>query len=161
MDNYAGIRNPMRFNQKILFEGMKYGPTEKWAPTDIDLAFELRGKLFVLGEYKFVGEALTMGQRLLLESFCKGWRGDGRKAYAFHAEHNTPTDRNVEGAECIVVKYFNGVVWNKDGQRTVKQFLFDCIHEVAPQQICQTCKNTCNVNPGVESEWCNLWEPNI
>ena len=125
------IQNRARAGQILGFDGLQWGQCR---PTDLDLAIDFQGDVFVFGELKLIGNNLTMGQKYHLQGLVKAIRAGGKIAYAFlahHDEHNTTED--VVVADAVLNMMYDGDRWQlMDETTTVKQFItniHDGIHE--------------------------------
>lgn len=115
------IKNRERAKQLLAFDGMQYG---KCRPTDIDMAVDFKGKVFIFCELKGAALPLTIGQRVHLEGLVKGLTAGGRVAYACLASHDTPrTEDDVSVAEATVVTVFDGKKWTPAGDILVNDWI--------------------------------------
>ena len=75
-------------------------------PTDIDMAIEMHGKLFIFAETKYspapienLFDVVPFGQRLALERMISSLTVP---AICFVSRHNTPVEQDIDMAETIV-----------------------------------------------------------
>ena len=64
------IKNSNKAKQGIDFTGVKWG---KIHPSDVDFVLEFNNKVLILGEVKYKGSELTIGQRLMLDRMADSW----------------------------------------------------------------------------------------
>jgi hypothetical protein len=109
---------PERKKQLIDYRGIRYG---KGTPTDIDGFIEWHGKVFVFYEYKTGNNEMPFGQELAYTHLVDAIRDGGRYAVYFLCKHNTSVDEEINGAECVVEKYYYNGKWYPGGGRTAKE----------------------------------------
>ena len=103
MMDARGIARNRRFaEQGRDFSGLHYGTI---TPTDIDAVLEFKDRAFVFIEAKYQGVALPYGQRLAIERLCDACNEADRASLALIVSHQTPPDRQVNYAACVVVKF--------------------------------------------------------
>ena len=99
------IRNKTKILRRCDFTKMIRG---KVYPSDIDAIIELRGKVFIIIEYKEPGGVIPTGQRLMLENLCDTL-SLAAHAIVLVAEHGEVVDNLFDGATAMVREYrFNG-----------------------------------------------------
>jgi len=74
-----------------------------YTPTDIDFAYDVKGQLFIFGELKFKGVPMPEGQRRFLKAIYEGLTAAGKKVVIIVAEHEAPTDQDIDAGNAIVV----------------------------------------------------------
>ena len=113
------IYNRQRAGQEIDFSGLRYG---KCTPTDIDGLIELGGKVFIFIEYKFGDAPMPFGQKLALERVVD-IMNKTKPSLLVHAQHFSPPEQDIDGANAIVVKVRTGMRWitNWVSGKTVKE----------------------------------------
>lgn len=106
------IKNPSRFNQSIIFEGLKIEmPTQRgWSMSDIDFEFE-NGAIWVKTEVKKSGQKLGIGQRLLIERFCDNLKN--YKTYGFLLWHDCKPSDKISISECKVHSVYHRGCWHE------------------------------------------------
>lgn len=116
------IHYPGRANQVIDYTGLKYMKTA--TPSNLDGFMELRGRLFVLLEYKHsTAQAISFGQQMLIERTTDALHGNGRFSLGVIAQHDAPCSEEINGAESKALT----VRWNgewkdlRESDFTVKQ----------------------------------------
>ena len=75
----------------------------KHTPSDIDLAYEIGGRVFVFGELKLAGVDVPTGQKLLLQHIGEALFEAGKNVLLFIAEHDTEADEIINVGELPVV----------------------------------------------------------
>jgi len=101
------IRNTLQVRQSIDFTGVESGNVH---PTDIDAVLEFDNKILILIEVKRKGNALPVGQRLLLERLTDSWHTG--KAISLVVEHSFKNDhKDIPLAECHVTKAYYKSKW--------------------------------------------------
>ncbi len=101
------IQNRQRSTQVIDYSGLRYG---KCTPTDIDGLIELAGNVFIFIEYKFGNADMPYGQRLALERVVD-IMDTVKPSLLIHAQHFTPPDQDIDGANAKVVKVRTNKTW--------------------------------------------------
>lgn len=84
------IKNPERFYQSTNFTQIGLHAT------DIDLMADIKGRAFVMVEFKCRGTGLTTGQRILFNRQVNAM-GATVPTFAIHAEHDTTPDEDITG----------------------------------------------------------------
>lgn len=96
-------RNRDRATQLLRFDGLKWNTI---TPTDLDFFVDFGGRGFVLGEIKYQGNDLTIGQRLVIERAVDAWWRAGIIAVGFFAWHSvTVGDVFVAQAEVRKIRW--------------------------------------------------------
>ncbi len=108
-----------RSKQIISYRDLRWG---KITPTDIDGFLDFGDKMFVYIEYKFGDTNIPYGQELALRRLVDA---TGKPCILIHATHNFPPDKDIDGANAIVVQIYYKGKWHPDGKRTVKEVI-DC-----------------------------------
>ena len=77
-------------------------------PTDIDMAIEFNGELFIVGEIKYKDTEVKKGQRIYIQRLIDAISRGGLPAIAFVAEHDiAPSmDRDIDAAMTRVREYY-------------------------------------------------------
>jgi len=117
------IRYPARAFQHIDFSGIRYGNA---TPSNVDGVLELEGKLFVILEYKHESaQAMSKGQRMMIERITDGLDSGGKYAIAVIGTHSSPVGKEIDGANSKAVEVRWKGEWKSmdDKNFTVK----DCI----------------------------------
>lgn len=102
------IKYPSRMSQNISFDNLRLNG---FTPSDIDIAYEVKGTTFIFGEIKKKGVNVPTGQSLLLKHIAKGLKEAGKNIMLFVAEHDTQVYEDVD-AGSLSVRY---VYFTKDG----------------------------------------------
>jgi hypothetical protein len=89
------IKNPERFYQSTNFKEIGLHAT------DIDLMADIKGRAFVVVEFKCRGTGLTTGQRILFNRMVEAM-GATVPTFALHAEHDTTPDEDITGDNSTV-----------------------------------------------------------
>tara|TARA_R100001510_G_C7646632_1_gene203926 strand:+ start:212 stop:616 length:405 start_codon:yes stop_codon:yes gene_type:complete len=93
------IKHRGRMGQLKSFRELFIG---KYTPSDIDLAYEIGGRVFVFGEIKLSGVEVPTGQRLLLQHIGEALFEAGKNVLLFVAEHDTKPDEVINVGELPV-----------------------------------------------------------
>jgi hypothetical protein len=80
------IKYPDRMAQNKDFRNLKLNG---YTPSDIDVVYEVKGRVFIFGELKVEGTRLPTGQALLLQHIGDVLHAAGKSALIFVAEHDT------------------------------------------------------------------------
>ena len=94
------IKYKERMGQLKSFRNLFIG---KHTPSDIDLAYEIDGRVFIFGELKLAGTEVPTGQRLLLQHIGEALYEAGKNVLLFIAEHDTSPDEIVDVGKLPVV----------------------------------------------------------
>ena len=94
------IKYPERMAQLKSYRELFIG---KYTPRDIDLAYEIGGKVFVFGELKHTSIGVPTGQRLLLQHIGEAIFEAGKNVLLFIAEHETEPDEIINVGKLPVV----------------------------------------------------------
>ena len=94
------IKYPERMAQLKSYRELFIG---KYTPSDIDLAYEIGGKVFVFGELKHTSIGVPTGQRLLLQNIGEAIFEAGKNVLLFIAEHDTEPDEIINVGKLPVV----------------------------------------------------------
>lgn len=119
-ENRGKITNPRRKMQLIDYSKLRYG---NGTPTDIDGFMELEDKGFAFFEYKLEGTQMPEGQKKALTRLVNALAsGTPKEAILFECFHNAKDpNKDIDGANSIVGRYFYEGGWFNGGGRTVKQ----------------------------------------
>ena len=114
------IQNRDRKKQIIDFSQLRY---ESITPTDLDGFIEYRNKLFVLYEYKYKKErSMSKGQYKALVRLIDAVQRGGLDAALFLVKHDQENpEKDIDGANSIVDRYYYKGKWNYNVNRTAKQ----------------------------------------
>lgn len=105
------IKNSNKAKQGIDFTGVKWG---KIHPSDVDFVLEFNNKVLILGEVKYKGSELTIGQRLMLERMADSWHtGFSFIIFVHHTHDDDTTDIPLE--KCEVYKIYHNKKWHSLG----------------------------------------------
>ena len=96
-----------RAGQVIDYSGLRI---RKITPTDMDGLIEYNNHCFIFIEYKGVGIELPLGQSLALERLVAALT---KPAILLHAEHSTPVEQDIDGANARVIRYYFDNQWRK------------------------------------------------
>lgn len=134
------IINESKFKQGILFRWLREDPKDLRTGTDIDFSYEGKVKdedgkfirndngqlkrVWLMGEVKEYGKAITRGQEILFENFCNNMKG-GYECYALLLWHREDSDKDIYIKDCIVAKLYHNGKWSdviaKRGEVTFKE----------------------------------------
>lgn len=113
--------NTDRAKQLISFGGLQWGRNNR--PTDVDALFELRDKLYVIIEAKYVGNQMPFGQKLALTRLCDDL-SVVKPALLILANHSTPVEEMVDLASAAVNEFrFKRKWWVPDKSYTVRELM--------------------------------------
>jgi len=109
MDTKRGCLDPDNMDRYIQaklmsFEGLLR--RRKITPTDVDLFYEMDGKLFIFGESKVEGTEMKYGQKTAFINLIDTLHKGGAMAFYFHCEHNVPLGEIIKVKDCIVKEYY-------------------------------------------------------
>lgn len=118
----TNIRNIDYASQCASFEGINIG---NCSPTDIDLFMEIGNKLFIIGEGKYAGCPVPMGQKLALERISD-LISKTKQCVLIVWTHMTPPGELVVIKDCLVREFrYDGKWYAEGGSRTVAQLIKD------------------------------------
>lgn len=95
----GAIKWPDRMGQNKDFSNLVLGG---FTPTDVDVAYDKRGEVFIFGELKAEGVPLPMGQRRLLMALLQLCLASGKECLVFVAEHNTDPSQPIDVGNLLV-----------------------------------------------------------
>ncbi len=101
------IENKDRARQIISFKELRWGNI---TPTDIDCFIEYHNKTYVHIEAKLFGVDIQDGQMLAYERQCDDLQ-KVKQAFFIIARHDTPAEKDVILADCIVEKFRHCGQW--------------------------------------------------
>ena len=108
------IRNTKQVRQTIDFTGIESG---KIHPTDIDVVLEFDNEVLILMEVKRKGNAIPIGQRLVLERIANSWHTN--KVVVLYVTHNFKNDnKDIPLSECNVDSIYINKEW-KDAKQEI------------------------------------------
>ena len=110
MQTRGKINNRRRAAQLRDFSGLRF---DNITPTDIDLYLDFQDRLHVFVEFKFGDAQIMRGQELALERLVNGMNCESRTAIAMIAQHNHPPHEDIDAANTIVTRLYNGNGWLK------------------------------------------------
>jgi len=118
--NRGIIQNRERKRQIIDYSGLRYG---KITPTDLDGFIEYRNELFALYEYKYKKErGMSAGQYKALVRVIDAVQRGGLEAALFLVKHDQEDpEKDIDGANSIVDRYYYKGKWNYNVNRTAKE----------------------------------------
>jgi len=87
------IKFPQRMAQNKDFKNLKING---YTPSDIDVAYEIGGRVFIFGELKLAGVGVPRGQALLLQRMGEALHAAKKSALVFVAEHNTDASEPID-----------------------------------------------------------------
>jgi hypothetical protein len=113
------VKNMSKLSRPIIFDGF----TPKFQLTDIDFVWELKNKFLILGEVKEFGKDITIGQAITTTRIVDAWNSDPNKiGIIIFAQHH-PDVTEIQLADCIVNKIYDGS-WKELKQSvTVSKFI--------------------------------------
>ena len=106
------IRDRRALQQFLSFDNLAYG---KLHPSDIDLAFEFKGKAWVFVEVKRKGTKWPRGQSILYERLTTDLIAAGKKCLTIRASHTVPVRDDVDVSECEVHHYLDKTFQRNSG----------------------------------------------
>ena len=124
----SAFNNEDRARQLVEFD-LFQSKNNKIGLSDIDFAFEIKGKWLIIGDVKLHDKSIPLGQKLLLTRIAQHWEAvPGCKAAVIRAQHEVTDDKeNVKLSETIVTDIFfnnaRGWHWekpNKTFENTLK-----------------------------------------
>ena len=77
-----------------------------YTPSDIDVAYEIGGRVFIFGELKFAGVGVPRGQALLLQHIGEALHAAGKSVLIFTAEHNTDACESIDVGNLLVTSLY-------------------------------------------------------
>lgn len=95
----GAIKWPDRMAQNKDFSNLVL---DGFTPTDVDVAYDKRGEVFIFGELKAEGVPLPMGQRRLLMALLQLCLASGKECLVFVAEHNTDPSQSIDVGNLLV-----------------------------------------------------------
>jgi len=106
------IKNRARKQQILSYAGCKWG---KISFSDIDAIMEIRNKVYIVVEVKYLDAPVPTGQRILLEHLNQALAKAGKYCLTIVASHSVDdTAQDVDLATCQVKQiYINGHWINK------------------------------------------------
>lgn len=122
------IKYKERMGQLKSFRNLFIG---KHTPSDIDLAYEIDGRVFIFGELKLAGAEVPTGQRLLLQHIGEALYEAGKNVLLFIAEHDTSPDEIVDVGKLPVVYMW----YTHGGQVKTMQDVNRSVADVCKQYI--------------------------
>ena len=94
------IRYPARSTQLIDFSGVRFGNA---TPSNVDGLLEIKGKLFVVLEYKHTSaQKIPLGQRMMIERLADQLGVGDCCSIAIIATHDAPVGKEIDGANAVV-----------------------------------------------------------
>ncbi len=115
------IKNRERARQLVDFHELKWG---KITPTDLDGFIDFGNNAFVCIEYKHGDAEIGYGQELALKRLVDVIDAMRKPCILIHATHDQhDPDKDIDGANAIVVQVYSKGRWHSDGKRTVKQVI--------------------------------------
>jgi hypothetical protein len=103
------IRYPNAARVLRNYEGLNYNSGS--TPSDIDGGFDIIGRLFVFFEFKRFGGKMSGGQQLFLERIATCISKAGKRCIVIEANHNCSGDQEIDCANCLVSRVFDGGKW--------------------------------------------------
>ena len=122
------IKYPERMAQLKSYRELFIG---KHTPSDIDLAYEIGGRVFVFGELKLAGVDVPTGQKLLLQHIGEALFEADKNVLLFIAEHNTEPDEVINVGELPVVYMW----YTHGGQVKTMHDVNRSVHDVCNQYV--------------------------
>ena len=120
--NRRGVISYRERAQQILdFSGLRFGDT--WTPTDCDLFFEIRDRLYIFGELKYKTAPLPRGQELALTRLADTIAQTGRHAMFFIARHDVPVYEDVDVSAAIVERVRFQKKWYPGKNATTRELI--------------------------------------
>lgn len=104
-----GIENWDNHAVKLDLKNLRWGPTQKMRPSDIDMFF-LYGRLLIVGDGKNAIGDMSDGQRKiyerLIDRWCEAWNHKGLYMWFSHNAFQQNGDTTVDVADCPIVEYY-------------------------------------------------------
>ena len=116
------IINMEKFKQGLIFGDIEY---DGMRPSDIDLVMEARDECWIIAEIKTEGKEVPTGQRLMLERLYNDLEKSGKPVLCVVANHNHPVDEDIDAANCIIEKAWNGKRWVKAKRKATLKYAVD------------------------------------
>ena len=116
--------------QHIDFSGIRYGNA---TPSNVDGIIELKGRLFVILEYKHESaQPMPRGQRMLIERITDNLHGKGKYAVGIIGIHSSPIGKEIDGALSLATEVrWNGEWKSMNGKNFTVKNCIDRAYQIA------------------------------
>lgn len=110
------VHSHERFQQHLIFEGLKRDRFRGLSPTDIDGFMDYNGKAFIFFEAKLAGARMSTGQNLAYAHLCGAFHQPDVEvsklkhvAWTLVFEHNTRPDEHIIAKDQYVIDVFSSI----------------------------------------------------